>query len=479
VPYTHRYAYDAVGNFTTNQEYTRSALKYKTGGMLDRFDGFGVETYGYDANGNTTSTPRHTSLGYQWDSQPTLIDLGGGGKVRYRRHGDQKVLRFKTTGFRLTLGAWEYENRTAATAFTKTTLHVAGPSGRCAQVEKVLTGADATSLPVFQVHGDHLGSGQCLTKADGTLLCQEEFFAYGRSSDRRDTRNRYRFIGVERDEDTGLCMTGPRTYDPVSGRFLQGDPVVGGAAYVYSRGNPVGRLDDNGYADDAAVGVPEGWRLLSPEEAAAVSTDMDALFGGTATDLSAPTQSIIDSVKSEPTPDFSSERGGLALRLGNGQVAVSDVVTGDRGSIDVWQSTGAGEDTFAEWTASQGGITGALHAHSHEAAGGGTTTFTGSVGDGAPGIPSGAGARSLEHDMKDVFKDRSFPVAYAVVPDNTPLRRSTITAVPANVGNVRPTASSSNTTSIKNYITWIAGFAPEKTYVYASKVSSNATFMRP
>jgi RHS repeat-associated protein len=154
---------------------------------------------------------------------------------------------------------WEYENRTAATAFTKTTLHVAGPAGRCAQVEKVLTGADATSLPVFHVHGDHLGSGQCLTKADGTLLCQEEFFAYGRSSDRRDTRNRYRYIGVERDEDTGLCMTGPRTYDPVSGRFLQGDPVVGGAAYVYARGNPIRRVDPNGYGDlDALATQAEG-----------------------------------------------------------------------------------------------------------------------------------------------------------------------------------------------------------------------------
>jgi RHS repeat-associated protein len=148
---------------------------------------------------------------------------------------------------------WEYENRTAATAFTKTTLHVAGPAGRCAQVEKVLTGADATSLPVFHVHGDHLGSGQALTKADGTLLCQEEFFAYGRSSDRRDARNRYRFIGVERDEDSGLCMTGPRTYDPISGRFLQGDPVVGGAAYVYSRGNPVGRMDPGGYQDETSI----------------------------------------------------------------------------------------------------------------------------------------------------------------------------------------------------------------------------------
>lgn len=38
-----------------------------------------------------------------------------------------------------------------------------------------------------------------------------QYFPYGRASDRRDTRNRYRFIGVEQDEETGLCMTGPRT----------------------------------------------------------------------------------------------------------------------------------------------------------------------------------------------------------------------------------------------------------------------------
>jgi RHS repeat-associated protein len=90
---------------------------------------------------------------------------------------------------------------------------------------------------------------------DPLATWREEFFAYGRSSDRRDTRNRYRFIGVERDEDTGLCMTGPRTYDPIVGRFLQGDPVDGGPPFVYSRGNPIGRRDGNGYADGVTPAV--------------------------------------------------------------------------------------------------------------------------------------------------------------------------------------------------------------------------------
>ncbi|MCB9766198.1 MAG: RHS repeat-associated core domain-containing protein, partial [Alphaproteobacteria bacterium] len=112
------------------------------------------------------------------------------------------------------------------------------------------------SLDVFFHHSDHLGSGHVLTQDDGTLLSQEEYFPYGRASDRRDARNRYRFIGVERDEDTGLCMTGPRTYDPVSGRFLQGDPIAhlrrNLSPFHYASGSPIRRRDVNGYKDSPA-----------------------------------------------------------------------------------------------------------------------------------------------------------------------------------------------------------------------------------
>lgn len=48
-------------------------------------------------------------------------------------------------------------------------------------------------------------------------------------------------------------MTGPRTYDPVVGRFLQGDPLAsrrgGWTPFHYSSGNPVRRKDGNGYQD--------------------------------------------------------------------------------------------------------------------------------------------------------------------------------------------------------------------------------------
>ena len=250
VPYTHRYSYDEVGNFTTNQEYKSGTnnLDYKSG-LPDLFDGWGSESYSYDSNGCCTATPRHSALGYAFDAQPVFVDMGGGTVVRYRRHTDQRAVRFVSKsgvkGLSLYLGPWEYHRRVATTSYVKATLHV----GSYARAEVVLSGTDASSLPVFHVHSDHLGSAQALTKADGTLLCQESFFAYGRSSDRRDARNRYRYIGVERDEETGFAMTGPRTYDPVTGRFYQRDPVGGLELFVYSRANPVRRFDPSGYQD--------------------------------------------------------------------------------------------------------------------------------------------------------------------------------------------------------------------------------------
>ena len=183
--------------------------------------------------------------------------MGGGGEVRYLRHGDQRVVRLvsksgvKALG--IYLGPFEYQRRTGTTSYTKLVLHVNG-HGRHAQAEVVLDGSDPDSLDVFYVHGDHLGSGHVLTKDDATLLSQEEFFPLRPRLGPEGCADRYRYIGVERDEDSGLCMTGPRTYDPMSGRFLQGDPLAPrlavGSPFSYASVNPLARLDSNGYKDD-------------------------------------------------------------------------------------------------------------------------------------------------------------------------------------------------------------------------------------
>ena len=264
-PYAIEYAYDAAGNFTRNQEYANGELHYKSG-RIDLFNGdeteagsFGAPAAGnfcYDANGNTTHTPRHQELAYTHDHQVRYVNLGGGGQVRDFRHGDQRAVRFVAKngvkGLAVYLGPLEYRLREALAGCAKLVLHVSG-LGRHAQAERILTGSDPDSLDLFFHHSDHLDSGHVLTTTDGDLLSQEEYFPHGGASDRRDARNRYRFIGVERDEDTGLCMTGPRTYDPVTGRFLQGDPIAtdrpGTSPFAYANGAPTRRSDPSGYQD--------------------------------------------------------------------------------------------------------------------------------------------------------------------------------------------------------------------------------------
>jgi RHS repeat-associated protein len=268
-PYSYVYAYDAVGNLTRNQEYTTGPVHYKAD-RIDLFNGDDAEAGGftdpaagnfrYDANGNTTHTPRHEEFVYSHDNQVRYANLNGGGQVRYLQHGDQRVVRLvKKNGVKaltLYLGPFEYHLRQGTTSYTKLVLQVEG-HGRHAQVERVLAGSDPKSLERFFQHSDHLGSGHVLTRDDGDLLNQEEYFPYGRASDRREARNRYRFIGVEQDEDTHLCMTGPRTYDPVSGRFLQGDPLSADhterTPMSYPPG-PISASDTTGYDIELLIG---------------------------------------------------------------------------------------------------------------------------------------------------------------------------------------------------------------------------------
>ena len=86
------------------------------------------------------------------------------------------------------------------------------------------------------------------SRLDGWDRGWQEYFPYGKASDRRDERSRYRYIGVERDELTKLSMTGPRTYDPLCGRFSQADPLVSTRSpFGYSFCRPTRQVDKTGY----------------------------------------------------------------------------------------------------------------------------------------------------------------------------------------------------------------------------------------
>jgi RHS repeat-associated protein len=109
----------------------------------------------------------------------------------------------------------------------------------------------------FQL-GDHLGSAVVELTEDGDVINYEEFHPYGSTawwlwdSATDVSQARYRYTGMERDEETGLQVHGVRYYAPWLGRWTSRDPIglkAGINRFAYCGGSPTGRSDLSGHAD--------------------------------------------------------------------------------------------------------------------------------------------------------------------------------------------------------------------------------------
>ena len=80
--------------------------------------------------------------------------------------------------------------------------------------------------PAVQFHlGDHLGSSNVVVDSGAALVNREEFTPYGETSFGSFAKKRYRFTGMERDEESGLNYHGARYYAPWLAHWMSCDPV--------------------------------------------------------------------------------------------------------------------------------------------------------------------------------------------------------------------------------------------------------------
>jgi RHS repeat-associated protein len=104
--------------------------------------------------------------------------------------------------------------------------------------------------PAVQFHlGDHLGTSNVVIDSGGALVNREEFTSYGETSFGSFGRKRYRFTGMERDEESGLNYHSARYYPLSLARWLSCDPVGPSQAsnlYQYCLGNPIRFGDPTG-----------------------------------------------------------------------------------------------------------------------------------------------------------------------------------------------------------------------------------------
>jgi RHS repeat-associated protein len=166
-----------------------------------------------------------------------------------------------TTSERRYVGGWEvYREYDSGENVEeeRSTLHVADGQSRVLLVEtKTVTGgvAETTLDPVLRYQlGDHLGTVAIELDEDGGFISYEEYSPYGATAwwagdSALVSQKRYKFTGMERDEETGLQCHGVRYYATWLGRWTSADPIGLGDGvnrYGYCHEGPAGGLDSSG-----------------------------------------------------------------------------------------------------------------------------------------------------------------------------------------------------------------------------------------
>lgn len=303
--YAESYDYDAVGNvlrmihhagasgsWTRGYDYQPNSNRVRATSLPGDAEGIFSASYPHDVHGNITRMP-HLPL-MQWGFRDQLRASAGqvvsngspettwyvydaaGQRVRKLTErqaaaGDPPT-RMKE---RIYVGGFEvyreYANDGSTISLERESLHVMDDKQRIALVETKTVDASqplvARAALIRYQFGNHLGSASLELDDAGRVLSYEEYHPYGSTayqagrSAAEVSLKRYRYTGMERDDETGLAYHAARHYAPWLGRWISTDPAMlrdGLNLYQFTRGNPIRLTDPTGtdsrrsLADDMA-----------------------------------------------------------------------------------------------------------------------------------------------------------------------------------------------------------------------------------
>ena len=230
------------------------------------------QRYDYDTHGsmlNLNNTDDEFKLRWDYNDMIHHINLGGGGNAFYNYGSNKERSRkriIRNSGVieeRLYLGGMELFRKLDANGEILEeieTHHLFDGEQRVLIVEDVFK-SDAANLPedttLFKYqYSNHLGSVGLEVDEKSKIISYEEYHPYGttaysaNNSDVRTTKKRYKYTGMERDEESGLSYHSARYYLPWLGRWASVDPaglVDGVNLYQYSRNNPTALKDNTGF----------------------------------------------------------------------------------------------------------------------------------------------------------------------------------------------------------------------------------------
>ena len=257
-----------LGNWTRIQQYAAGNNRLMNSSLPADPPGAPSLAYAYDAHGNLTSMPHLSAMDWNLEDQLQHVGLGGGGDAYYAY--DSKGHRIRAvverpggaTEERIYFGGYEvYRERDGGghLQLERQSLHVMDGTHRIALVETKTCDLGAAMvapvpLPRYQL-SNHIASALLELDGDGHAISYEEYFPFGGTSYRSAqtasgvSLKRYRYIGVERDDETGFCASGARYYAPWLARWTSCDPAGltdGINVYSYVSNNPLSLSDPTG-----------------------------------------------------------------------------------------------------------------------------------------------------------------------------------------------------------------------------------------
>lgn len=293
--YIESYDYDAAGNillmkhvsqgnnWTRRYDYAEDSNR-----LLSTRTGDSVSRYSYDsAHGFITGMPHLTRMNWNFrdelimtsrqaagdeSAETTWYCYDGSGQrtrkltVSGKDRSGEDVVREE----RIYLGAYElYRCHNGVHAgLERTTISFMDDSDRRFAIVETRNDVDdgsEKSLSRYQL--DNL-IGSCTVELDSesAVISYEEYHPYGSTAYQATARSvkaaakRYRYTGMERDEETGLACHTARYYIPWLGRWTAPDPIgIDGGLnlYCYCSGNPVINSDSSGTRPFPGMGGSE------------------------------------------------------------------------------------------------------------------------------------------------------------------------------------------------------------------------------
>ncbi|WP_236567814.1 RHS repeat-associated core domain-containing protein [Nocardiopsis sp. FR6] len=262
-PYWHSYAYDTLGNRTTEVQHgptgdvTRTYTHGDAAGLrpqaLTKVEQTGpagdrLEEYSYDEAGNMTGrTTAARDQDLEWDAEGNLtrVTEEDGSATSYVYDADgQRLIRHAPDSSTLYLPGMEL--RLDKQSLVKEATRFYSFAGETVAVRE----NDGT---LSWIHSDRHGTGQVAVNARTGEETRRYMTAFGTArGDQGQWPSERGFVNGTIDASTGLTQLGARAYDSGLGRFISVDPVMDVTdhqqmhGYVYSNNNPVTFTDPDG-----------------------------------------------------------------------------------------------------------------------------------------------------------------------------------------------------------------------------------------